>query len=250
MLSEADGIPVDCLGNGLKAWMSSRAGGVSEAPFDALNLGRSVGDDPIAVQANRDAVADMMGAPAVFLHQVHSARCVLLDASSGDEQADAAVSLRSDLTLGVQAADCLPVLFSAVDAQGRAQAVAGAHAGWRGLAAGVLENTVALLRQQAPGLDLRAWLGPCIGPHAFEVGEEVMQALGGVGPLIRATPRPDGSPRWHADLQGLALQRLALSGVVQVRRHAACTVSEPLRFFSFRRDGARSGRMAAFIRLL
>lgn len=250
MLSEADGIAVDCLGQGVKAWMSTRSGGVSKAPFDSLNLGRSVGDDPGAVQSNRDRVAALMGAPVVFLHQVHSARCVPLGLESGLEQADAAVSTRCDLSLGVQAADCLPVLFSALGTDGRAQAVAGAHAGWRGLAAGVLENTVGMLREQAPGCTLRAWLGPCIGPTAFEVGEEVMQAFGGVGPLMRDTPRPDGSRRWHADLQGLALQRLALAGVVQVTRHAACTASETSRFFSFRRDGARSGRMAAFIRLL
>lgn len=256
MLSEQHGIPIAGLGRGLRAWMSTRAGGFSAPPFDSLNLGVSVGDDPAAVQANRDAVASLMQAPLAMLRQVHGTRCVSLataaslDAADPADAADAAVSTRRDLALGIQVADCLPVLFSALDAEGRAHAVAGAHAGWRGLAGGVLENTVEALRAAAPGLHLRAWLGPCIGPAAFEVGEEVMQALGGEGALMRYTPRSDGSARWHADLQGLARQRLAGAGVDDTLCCEACTVSEPSRFFSFRRDGARSGRMAAFIRLL
>lgn len=253
MLSERDGLVVEGLGEGVRAWMSLRAGGVSPAPFDALNLGVSVGDDPAAVQANRDAVATLMQAPLVMLRQVHGTHCLRLDAEPEQEAtqaADAAVLTRRDRALGIQVADCLPVLFSAVDRQGRAQAVAGAHAGWRGLASGVLEHTLDALREAAPGLLLRAWLGPCIGPQAFEVGEDVMQPFGGEGPLMRYTPRPDGSPRWHADLQGLAEQRLLAAGVGSIGRCQACTFSEPSRFFSFRRDGARSGRMAAFIRLL
>ena len=250
MPSEDFGIAVDGLGDGLIAWMSTRAGGVSLPPFDSLNLGRSSGDDPAAVAENRARVARHLGAEPVFLRQVHGARCVVLSDSMLDEQADAAVCTRPDLAVAVQVADCLPVLFSALDAQGRAVAVAGAHAGWRGLAAGVLENTLSQLRESAPGAEIRAWLGPCIGPDAFEVGADVQQAFEGDEACFRFTPRPDGDPRWHADLQGLALRRLQRAGVNAPLRLPACTVSEPSRFFSFRRDGARSGRLAAFIRLL
>lgn len=242
--------PVEGLGTNVRAAMSTRAGGVSRPPFDSLNLGRSVGDDPAAVAENRARVAAWMGAPAVFLHQVHGTRCVPLSEQAGDEQADAAVSTRSDLTLAIQVADCLPLLFSAVDAQGRALAVAGAHAGWRGLAGGVIEATVQTLRSTAPGGTVRAWLGPCIGPEAFEVGAEVRAAFPGGERHFRYTPRPDGDARWHADLQGLAGDRLAALGVNAVTRERASTFSDASRWFSFRRDAARSGRLAAFIRLL
>lgn len=244
------GITVDGLGDGLIAWMSTRDGGVSAPPFDRLNLGRSGGDDPSAVAENRARVARWLGATPVFLRQVHGTRCVPLAPDLADEPADAAVSTRPDLAVAIQVADCLPVLFSAVDGSGRAVAVAGAHAGWRGLAAGVLETTLQALRDAAPGHAVRAWLGPCIGPHAFEVGADVQQAFEGDEACFRYTPRPDGDPRWHADLQGLALRRLARAGVATVLRLPACTVTEPSRFFSFRRDGHRSGRLAAFIRLL
>jgi polyphenol oxidase len=248
MLSE-HGLTLD-LGPNVRAWMSTRAGGVSTGPFDSLNLGRSVGDDPEAVRINRERVAALMQSPLVFLHQVHGALCVTLDANSGAQQADAGISTRSDLCLGVQVADCLPALFSALDQNGRALAVAGAHAGWRGLAAGVLENTVLALRQAAPGAELRAWLGPCIGPEAFEVGEDVLASFPHGPEHFRFAPRPDGSARWRADLQGLAMARLHALGVQAVQRDATCTLSNPSKFFSFRRDGQRSGRMAAFIRLL
>ncbi len=244
------GIAVDGLGTGLVAWMSTRAGGVSTGAYASLNLGRSCGDDPEAVAENRARVARHLGAEPLFLHQVHGARCVLLQPDMGVEPADAALSTRSDLAVAVQVADCLPVLFSAVDAKGRATAVAGAHAGWRGLAGGVLEATIAALREAAPGQTIRAWLGPCIGPTAFEVGADVLQAFEGDEACFRDTPRPDGDPRWHADLQELATRRLARAGVAAPLRLRACTVGEPSSFFSFRRDGSLSGRMAAFIRLL
>lgn len=244
------GIAVEGLGTGLIAWMSTRAGGVSQAPFDSLNLGRSVGDAPAAVAENRARVTALLGAEPVFLHQVHGTRCLRLSPEAGGEQADAAISTRRDLAIAIQVADCLPLLFSAVDDSGRALAVAGAHAGWRGLAAGVIENTVAQLREAAPGARIRAWLGPCIGPTAFEVGADVQQAFEADEDCFRYAPRPDGDPRWLADLQGLALRRLQRLEVTELQRLEACTFSEPSRFFSFRRDGARSGRLAAFIRLL
>lgn len=250
MPSETFGIEVEGLGQGLRAWISTRAGGVSTGAYASLNLGRSSGDDPAAVAENRARVAALLGAPPVFLHQVHGARCLPLTPEAAGSEADAALSTRSDLALAIQVADCLPVLFSAVDGAGRAQAVAGAHAGWRGLAAGVLENTVAQLREAAPAAELRAWLGPCIGPQAFEVGPEVLAAFPDDAAAFRYTPRPDGDPRWHADLQAMAARRLSALGVATVLRLPACTVSNPSSFFSFRRDGALSGRLAACIRLL
>lgn len=253
MPSELPGIAVQGLGDGLRAWMGTRAGGVSAAPFDRLNVGRSVGDDPAAVAENRARVERHMGAPLCWLSQVHGTRCVVAKVGTGLEEADAAVTADPGLSLAIQVADCLPVLLAALDAQHRALAVGGAHAGWRGLAAGVLETTVARLREQAPGCRIRAWLGPCIGADAFEVGREVREAFDAEAladpALLRYAPRADGDPRWRADLQGLAAQRLARLGIHSVLRERACTLSEASRFFSFRRDGARSGRMVACIRL-
>ncbi len=249
------GLQPKALGTGLRAFMSTREGGVSEPPFHHLNLGRSVGDAPEAVLENRRRVARQLGTEPVYLHQVHGSRCVLLDGPTPEPlSADAAVTATLGVGLAIQVADCLPVLLSALDAQGRALAVGGAHAGWRSLAGGVLEATVAALREVAPdNFALRAWLGPCIGPEAFEVGEDVLEAFGQrpelPGRHFRYQPRLDGSPRWRANLQGLARERLHQLGVEGVSAEPACTVSDPLRFFSFRRDGAASGRMAAFIAL-
>jgi YfiH family protein len=147
----------------------------------------------------------------------------------------------------VLVADCLPVLFAAVDGR----AVAAAHAGWRGLAGGVLEATLAAMRDGAgvAPAAVVAWLGPCIGPRAFEVGSDVLQAfdaLGRADPRFVSRHRADGSQRWLGDLQALASARLAHAGVQQVVASGLCTVEDPSRFFSFRRDG-RTGRMAASV---
>lgn len=238
------------LGAGVRAAYSERAGGVSRAPGQlSLNLGLHVHDDPQAVAANRAQVATELGAEPFYLDQVHGADCVPF---GGAARADASWTDRPGRVLAIQVADCLPVLFVARDAQGQARAVGAAHAGWRGLAAGVLESTLAAL--QAPGLHISAWLGPCIGPQAFEVGVEVLQAFGAdaakPGPFFTFRPRADGSPAWLADLQGLAQARLQTRGVADLRiEPAACTFSQPSRFFSFRRDGRISGRFAAFIQL-
>ena len=253
--SPLPGLTPKALGSGVRAFMSTREGGVSAPPFHQLNLGRSVGDAPDAVAENRRRVAQRLGAEPVYLHQVHGSRCVLLSGPTPEPlQADAAVTATPGVAVAIQVADCLPVLLSALDAQGRALAVGGAHAGWRSLAGGVLEATVAALRELAPdNFALRAWLGPCIGPDAFEVGEDVLEAFGHradwPGRHFRYQARLDGSPRWRADLHGLAKDRLHKLGVEGVFAEPACTVGEPLRFFSFRRDGGASGRMAAFIAL-
>jgi YfiH family protein len=249
------GLTPKALGTGVRAFMSTRDGGVSAAPFQHLNLGRSVGDAPEAVAENRRRVASRLGAEPVYLHQVHGSHCVLLSGPTPEPlQADAAVTATPGVAVAIQVADCLPVLLTALDAQGRALAVGGAHAGWRSLSGGVLESAVAALRELAPdNFALRAWLGPCIGPEAFEVGEDVLEAFGQApdrpGRHFRERPRLDGTPRWLGDLQGLARDRLHRLGVEGVFAEAACTVGDPLRFFSFRRDGAASGRMAAFVAL-
>lgn len=266
------------------ALMSTRAGGVSHGPWASLNLGRAVGDDAQAVAENRrrfsaalrgrapadgvphrEAGRGAAAAPApqvrqaarpVWLKQVHGTQVLALDAHTPEHPeavADAAWTATPGVACIVGAADCLPVLFAACDGR----AVAAAHAGWRGLAAGVLEATVAALGTGAGVAphELIAWLGPCIGPRHFEVGADVLLAFGHEPPPhqgaqnlphFRFTPRPDGAPRWRADLQGLARQRLARLGVVQVTAEAACTYEEHSRFFSHRRSGS-TGRMAAAI---
>lgn len=233
------------------AAVSTRAGGVSQAPFQHLNLGRGLGDAEVAVTENRRRFEAALGVRAVWLHQVHGAEVAVLDdpAPNAPAVADAAVTARPGLGCTVMVADCLPVLFCAADGL----AVGAAHAGWRGLAAGVLERTVQALQRLA-GCDagaIEAWLGPCIGPRHFEVGADVLAAFGAeaADPMpehFRRRDRADGQPRWLADLPQLARKRLHAAGVQRVGGGRWCTVQESARFFSFRRDG-RSGRMAATV---
>ena len=194
---------------------------------------------------------DWTGATPVWLRQVHGARVVRLraaDAAPGApaHEADASVSTEPGLACAVQVADCLPVLMFA-----HGRAVAAAHAGWRGLALGVLEATVAALCDAAacgPG-EVKAWLGPCIGPRQFEVGADVLAAFGAApaGDSHRFVGRGPAHPgKWLADLPGLAADRLRAAGVVRVSGAGLCTVEDRSRFFSFRRDGL-TGRMAALV---
>lgn len=238
---------------GVVAAMSTRHGGVSRPPFDSLNL-RPAGlradatDDPEAVAENQRRFAAALGAQPVWLDQVHGADVVRLQpglAGPPFPVADASVSTEPGLACAVLVADCLPVLLAA----GNGRAVAAAHAGWRGLAAGVVENALAALCEAAgcAPADVHAWLGPCIGPRQFEVGADVLEAFGG-GPLFVPRPRPDGSARWLADLPGLARGRLHRAGVQAVSGGRWCTVEEPSRFFSFRRDRL-TGRLAAAVAL-
>ena len=232
--------------------MSTRVGGASTAPFDSLNLGVAVGDDAAAVAANRAAWATALGARPVWLRQVHGTQVLQLQADSPahpDTPADAAWTREPGIACTVQVADCLPVLLALRDGR----AVAAAHAGWRGLAAGVLDRSVRALcdGMGAAAADVQAWLGPCIGAEHFEVGADVLQAFGATPqpadqPCFRWRPRPDGSARWRADLAGLARQRLQALGLRDVSMAGRCTVAEPSSFFSFRRDGV-TGRLAAAI---
>jgi polyphenol oxidase len=230
----------------VRALMTTRAGGVSAAPYHSLNLGRSAGDEPAAVDENRRRFEAALGVPTRYLTQVHGADVVrLTHGAPGPFTADAAITTEPGLACSVMVADCLPVLFAAPGGRG----VGAAHAGWRGLAAGVLEATVAALCDAAAcaPAELAAWLGPCIGPRQFEVGADVPDAFGATAAhRFDAKPRPDGSPRWLADLPGLARGRLAAAGVTHVSGGEWCTVEDASRFFSFRRDGA-TGRMAAAV---
>jgi YfiH family protein len=238
----------------VRAFMTTRAGGVSTGSRASMNVGRAVEDDPAAVAENRARVSAALGAPALFMPQVHGAEVLVLrpeHARPGAElpRMDASVSTDPRLGVAIQVADCLPVLFAAPGG------VAGAHAGWRGLAAGVLENTVAVLCEQAgcrPD-QVHTWLGACIGPEAFEVGADVLQAFGAAPqqapqPHFVYRPNAAGEPRWRADLAGLARQRLRALGLAGVSGGAWCTFSESARFFSYRRERL-GGRMAAVIAL-
>ena len=228
---------------GIGCVVSTRRGGVSQGVFTSLNLGNHVGDDPEAVAANRKIVAERIAGQPVWLNQVHGTR--VIDAAeyvSADSpvEADAAFSRRPGAVCAVMTADCLPVLFC--DEAGTV--VAAAHAGWRGLLAGVLESTIAAMG--VPGSNLMAWLGPAIGPQAFEVGEEVRAAFVGANSEAATAFHSAAEGKWLADIYLLARQRLAGQGVVRVFGGNFCTVTDEARFFSYRRDG-QTGRMASMI---
>jgi len=231
---------------GVHAFCTTRAGGVSEGAYGSLNLGLKSGDDPQRVAVNRARVrAAAGGAHLAFLAQVHGTRCVALDATSPEgQEADAGTTAEPRVACAVMVADCMPVLLC--DAAGTR--VAAVHCGWRGLAGGALERAAAAFGDA----ELIAWLGPCIGPAAFEVGPEVKAAFEAHAPEAAAGFRPGAREgKWLADLPALARQRLAALGVRSVHGNdgsaAWCTVGNPSRFFSYRRDGAASGRMAALV---
>jgi hypothetical protein len=235
---------------GVDALMTTRAGGLSAAPFDAMNLGRRVGDDPAVVARNEALFAATLGAVPVYLRQVHGCKVLRLEPSDSAQsttqrEADASVTTHAGLACTVLVADCLPVLFAAV--QGRA--VGAAHAGWRGLAAGVLEATLAEVCSAArcDSAQVQCWLGACIGPRRFEVGGDVLQAFG-VDPGAGSAPgfEARGNGKWLADLVWLAGSRLKASGVRDIHGGQWCTFEDEARFFSYRR-ARTTGRMAAAI---
>lgn len=243
----------------VNAVCSTRGGGVSEGAWSSLNLGDHVRDDPRHVAANRAVFAHRLaldGQPArpVFLQQVHGTHLQWLEPHTPDGVvADACAANQPGVACVIMVADCLPVLLC--DAAGRA--VAAAHAGWRGLAGGVLERTVRELSRAcdaADGAALHAWLGPCIGATAFEVGAEVKAAFVENDAGAEAHFRPHGDGKYLADLAALARRRLAAAGVASLHGNDGsqgwCTVSNPARFFSYRRDQRQlgaSGRLAAAI---
>ncbi|MEO7938458.1 MAG: peptidoglycan editing factor PgeF [Burkholderiaceae bacterium] len=245
------------------AVFTTRHGGVSLPPFDSMNLGRPSDDDAQAVDANRARLRQALGVEPNYLSQVHGTRSVELRGPvvAGSVQADACATTLPGVVCTIRVADCLPVLL----AHAHAPVVAGAHAGWRGLAEGVLEANVAQFQALASrhtgpnpaaamGRDTLAWLGPCIGPDAFEVGDEVRSAFVSHDPAAAALFRPGKPGKWFADLPGLARLRLLALGVSRIFGNDSspswCTAGNPSRFFSHRRDHIAlggSGRMAACI---
>ncbi|HUX31734.1 MAG TPA: peptidoglycan editing factor PgeF [Thiobacillus sp.] len=220
--------------------MTTRADGVSQAPWTSLNLGDHVGDDPLCVAANRVRLRRQLPAEPGWLRQVHSARVVELGREPNPE-ADASFTRESGQVCAVLTADCLPVLLC--DRAG--SVVAAAHAGWRGLAGGVLESTVAAM--QVPPEGVLAWMGAAIGPQAFEVGDEVREAFVAQHPQAAAAFVSQPTPgKWLADIYQLARIRLAHAGVQAIHGGGRCTFSEAESFYSYRRDGV-TGRMAALI---
>ena len=223
----------------VRAGFSAREGGVSQGPYASLNLGIHVGDDPQAVMENRArlvAMAGLIEAPR-WLSQVHGHQVVHAHQVVSDQtQADAVWSDQPGVVCAVLVADCVPILLAA-DNGG---CVAAVHAGWRGLVSGVIEQTLAALPVSAG--QLQAWIGPCIGKAAYEVGPEVWQAVAGVS----ATAEQASAEKRQIDLSAIAARRLQQAGVAQVQQAHACTASNPQQFFSYRRDGA-TGRSAAYI---
>ena len=233
----------------VRAAFTLRRGGVSAAPFDSLNVAAHVGDDCEAVAENRRRLRHelRLAQEPAWMEQVHGTEVLNLDrihpaawAGTSGSTADAALTRRAGRVCVVQVADCLPVLFAARDGS----AVAAAHAGWRGLAAGVLEATVESLVVD-PG-ELLAWIGPGIGPAHFEVGDEVRRAFLAHDTAAAGAFTANARGRWQCDLPLLARARLAALGLAEVTGGIWCTYADASRFFSFRRDG-RCGRMAAVI---
>jgi len=253
----------------VRAVCTTRAGGVSNPPFDSLNLGDHVGDDPAAVAANRQTLRNALGARPVFLQQVHGVEVITLDAATPDGAvADACLSATPGVACTMMVADCLPVLVTNTEGS----AVAAAHAGWRGLAGksegggqGVLEAVLmsfwhhSSVKWSDTAIENKVkktlvWLGPCIGPAAFEVGAEVREAFCAFDPKADDCFAPQAGGKYLANLPALARRRLAALGVTTVYGNDGsqpwCTVSDPARFHSHRRDSVAkggSGRLAASV---
>ncbi|MEO7007710.1 MAG: peptidoglycan editing factor PgeF [Caldimonas sp.] len=264
MNGHPDWLVADWQAPGVGGLMTTRHGGYSAVPFDTMNLQQGGGDSAAAVARNRALLAEAIVATPVYLRQVHGVQVAHLTAADARadaaiHEADASVTTEPGIACAIQVADCLPVLFAAPGVRG----VGAAHAGWRGLAAGVLEATVAALCEAAAcaPADLQAWLGASIGPQRFQVGADVLAAFG-VEPSAclesgaaqaghvagAAVPRfiPERPGKWLANLPLLALDRLRAAGVESVSGGHWCTAAEPSRFFSYRRDRI-TGRMVAAV---
>lgn len=223
----------------VKALQTTRAGGVSTGKYASLNLGDHVKDDPLHVAHNRQLLSPMLPSEPVWLQQVHGVRVIDAGTSSCLETADASFTTRKDVVCVTMTADCLPVLLC--DEAGTA--VAAIHAGWRSLCDGVIEATVKTMPVEAG--QLMAWLGPAIGPDAFEIGSEVREQFIAQDAQAENALRPHGE-KWLGDLYAIARQRLQALGIEHIYGGGRCTYSESEAFFSFRRDGD-TGRMATLI---
>jgi len=225
---------------GVRALITTRPGGVSRGAYAGLNLGLRSGDDIEAVTRNRASLRQWLPAEPLWLRQVHGTNVAEADAAQNSPEADAAVARRPGRVCAALTADCLPVLLC--DEAGTV--VAAAHAGWRGLCAGVIEQTLRAMDRSPEAL--LAYLGPAIGPAAYEVGAEVREAFIAADPGSGAAFAPGKPGKLYADLYALARRRLARSGVSRVYGGGYCTYTERERFYSYRRDGA-TGRMASLI---
>jgi YfiH family protein len=236
----------------IQAFSTTRVGGLSQHPFDSLNLGLNAGDDPASVLQNRSMLRGCIPSEPIWLKQVHgvtvSTPALRKSCGSGPFEADASVSNIPNEVLAILTADCMPVLF----ASKKGDVIGAAHAGWRGLSSGVLENTIQAMRSLSPKLspqDICVWLGPAIGASAFEVGEDVLKAFAGQSQtaLVEAFRPIIGKPgKYLADLYVLARDRLASQGIEQVDGGDFCTFTDQDRFFSYRRDKT-TGRFASLI---
>lgn len=224
----------------IRSLVTTRVGGISSPPYDSFNLGSHVGDTPEAVAANRTTLRLLCPSEPKWLNQIHGKLVAEADSLVSPMEADASVALESGTVCAVLTADCLPVLFC--DRQGTR--VAAAHAGWRGLAAGVLEASVASMQCETE--NILAWLGPAIGPQAFEVGDEVRDVFLRDLPEAEAAFVQSQPGKWLADIYLLARLRLVRAGVAAVHGGGLCTYSDRERFYSYRREGT-TGRMASLI---
>lgn len=229
---------------GLHAAFTVRAGGVSSAPWDSFNLAQHVGDDGQAVVRNRTRLVKALNLPSepCWLEQVHGTRVVEATAGWQVPRADAVWTGQAGRVCAVMVADCLPILLR--DCDGRC--IGAIHAGWRGLANGIVEDCVQRLDALHGRPRWQAWLGPCIGPKAFEVGDDVRQAFVRRWRSSEQAFTRSGSDRWLADLVQLARIQLRQLGVNEIWGGHWCTYTDPVRFFSYRRDSV-TGRMAALI---
>lgn len=231
----------------VRGFMTTRQGGVSQPPYDSLNPASHVGDDPLHVAENRSILRRHLPAEPLWLSQVHGDRVAEAGLDAEGTEADASVARGPGRICAVLTADCLPVLFCDV----AGTVVAAAHAGWRGLAGGVLERTVEAMG--VPPETIMAWLGAAIGPDSFEVGPEVREAFIEQHPLAATAFRPalpgtlDEAPKkWLCDIYALARIRLAYTGVVRVDGGGLCTLHDAKRFYSYRRE-QKTGRMASLV---
>lgn len=226
------------------AGVTTRMGGYSLPPYDSFNLANGVGDQPNKVRVNRALLKKNLNLPAepVWLKQVHDTTVIAADKLSTQTQpeADASFSQSANIVCAVLVADCLPLLVC----NKNGTEVAAIHAGWRGLAAGVIENTIASLH--SPANQLLAWLGPAIGPEVFEVGEEVYTQFTQALTESHSAFRPSPNGRWVANIYILAQQRLSHCGITAIFGGNFCTYTQPQQFFSYRRD-KQTGRMASLI---
>ena len=229
------------LPKGVHSAVTLRTGGVSLAGYASLNPAGHVHDDPEHVAANRQIIKTMLQLPSepLWLQQVHGIAVVRADKTEPLPLADASYTESSGVVCAVLTADCLPLLFCGD--QGRV--IAAAHAGWRGLQAGIIAQTLKYMNCR----DVQVWLGPAIGPANFEIGAEVFNAFVSNNTANESAFRKIGPEKWLADIYQLARLNLAEFGITQVYGGGLCTVADPLRFYSYRRDGAATGRMTSMI---